>query len=111
MVHRHRYFHKSVMVADIQTDLHNYSCNNSGSEEMVDVIVAVVHLNSHSVMMDIAWDYSNQDRMMKQPLDIDSDWRSFDRMDYLNPSGMNCNSLTAGLHNDKDVSLDVFVSR
>lgn len=97
------------MVADIQTDLHNYSCNNLDIEETVDVIVAVVHLNS--LMMDIAWDYwdySNQDTM-KLPLDIDSDWRSFDIMDYSNPSDMNGNNLTVSLHIDKKDSLDVFV--
>lgn len=44
------------------------------------------------------------------PLDIDSDWRSSDKMDYLNPSDMNCNNLMASLHTDKGISSDVCVS-
>lgn len=33
---------------------------------MVDVTVAVVHLNSHSLVMDSAWDYSKRDMLMSE---------------------------------------------
>lgn len=80
------------MAVDTQTYLHNYLCNNSGTETMVDVIAAVDHLNSHcddlNSLMDGAWDYSNRG-MMTKLTGTDSDWRSSDRMDYSNPPGMN----------------------
>ena len=77
--------HKEMTtVVDTQIDLHNYLCNNLGVGEMADVIFAVVHLRLHLLVMDSAWDYSNQDTTMT-PLDVHSDWRNFDIMDYLNP--------------------------
>lgn len=103
------------MVADIQTDLHNYLCNNLDTEVRADVTAAVDHLNLHSAMlMDSEWDESNQDTLtatMLTTMDIDNDWRSSDKTDYPNPPGMKCNDLTAKrLNIDKEASADVFVS-
>lgn len=95
-----RCFHNTAAV-DIQTDLHNYSCNNLGIDGTADAIFAAVHLNSHP--MDSAWD---QDNVMP-PTDIDSNWRSFGRRDYLNLLDMSCNNSTVGLHTDKDALADV----
>jgi hypothetical protein len=75
------------MAADRRTYLHNYLCNNSGTEVMVDVTAAVDRLNSHCTgVMDSAWAYSNRNTMTTL-MGIDSDWRSSDRMDYSNPPG------------------------
>lgn len=75
------------MVADIQIDLHNYSCNNLVDSGVVaaDFAIDDTHINSYSAttiaVMDSAWDYCCYSRSAPTAMMvtcIDSNWRNFD---------------------------------
>lgn len=101
-------------VSDIQTDLHNYLCNNLEDSLVVaaavDVVMFDVHINLHSsIVMDNAWDYNSRNRpMAMMVMRIDSNWRNFDKLNYL-IQDIHCSNYWMDLQIDREI-LDAFLS-